>query len=195
MHIADNFGWEMAGYWEALWRLSLTYLMFITTTLSLYYLPRLAELSSAKEIIAELQQGFKIIMPVIFLFALLMYTLRGILIKVLFSSEFEPVVGLFTWQVVGDFFKICNWLLSFVMLTKSMSKSYIFCEFFISFGFYFVALVFSRFWGIDGVIFAYAVVNFIALFLVAFLLVTQLKRQNVNKTALDSERSSVYQLI
>src|SRR5690606_16258774 len=31
-HLGETLGWEAAGYWEAMWRLSAAYLMMITTT-------------------------------------------------------------------------------------------------------------------------------------------------------------------
>lgn len=37
-YIGSNIGWDEAGYWQAIWRISDTYLMLITTTLSIYYL-------------------------------------------------------------------------------------------------------------------------------------------------------------
>ena len=46
-HLGETLGWEAAGYWEAMWRLSAAYLMLVTTTLSVYYLPRLSELKQA----------------------------------------------------------------------------------------------------------------------------------------------------
>ena len=42
-HLSNEFGLIYAGYWEAMVRLSGAYLMMVTTTLGVYYLPRLAE--------------------------------------------------------------------------------------------------------------------------------------------------------
>ena len=43
-HLATNLGLPAAGYWQASWKISEVYLMLVTTTLSVYYLPRLAEI-------------------------------------------------------------------------------------------------------------------------------------------------------
>lgn len=48
-HLGETFGQEYAGYWEAMWRLSAAYLMLVTTTLSVYYLPMLSELKSLRQ--------------------------------------------------------------------------------------------------------------------------------------------------
>ena len=42
-YLATNLGLTAAGYWQASWKISEIYLMLVTTTLSVYYLPRLAE--------------------------------------------------------------------------------------------------------------------------------------------------------
>ena len=43
-YIGESISWNDAGYWEGIWRISSTYLMIVTTTLSIYYLPRLSEI-------------------------------------------------------------------------------------------------------------------------------------------------------
>lgn len=60
-HLGQTLGWEAAGYWEAMWRLSGAYLMFASTTISVYYLPRLSELSTGVEIKREILSGYKVI--------------------------------------------------------------------------------------------------------------------------------------
>jgi PST family polysaccharide transporter len=52
--LAESLGWEQAGYWEAMWRISAAYLMLFTNTFAVYYLPKLSELKSASEIRAEI---------------------------------------------------------------------------------------------------------------------------------------------
>ena len=43
-YIGETISWNDAGYWEGVWRISTAYLAIITTTLSIYYLPRLSEI-------------------------------------------------------------------------------------------------------------------------------------------------------
>ncbi|RYG80550.1 MAG: O-antigen translocase, partial [Alphaproteobacteria bacterium] len=45
-HLAGEFGWHYAGYWDAMWKISTMYLSLVTTTLSLYYLPRISEIAN-----------------------------------------------------------------------------------------------------------------------------------------------------
>ena len=52
-----------AGWWEAMNRISNMYLMVITTSFSVYYLPRLSELTNNDELRHEIFKSYKLIIP------------------------------------------------------------------------------------------------------------------------------------
>lgn len=150
-----------AGWWEAMNRISNMYLMIITTSFSVYYLPRLSELTDKRELRNEIFRSYKVIIPCLLAGFTLVYLLRHMVIKILFTPEFLPMENLFIWQLLGDFFKITSWLLAFLMVAKAMTKWYIFTE--ISFTFLFVGLgfCFMHFNGVVGITQAY-LANYIA---------------------------------
>lgn len=155
-HLGETLGWDEAGYWEAMWRLSAAYLMLVTTTLSVYYLPRLSELNDARDIKLEVVQGYKLILPAAIVCGLIIFLLRDFIIGVLFTSEFEAMRDLFAWQMVGDALKIGSWILAYLMLSKAMVKVFIISE--IAFSVFFVAMSFylTSILGLEGVVVAYA---------------------------------------
>lgn len=156
-HLGTTLGWEAAGYWEAMWRLSGAYLMLVTTTLSLYYLPRLSELKNPSEIKKEILQGYKIILPVAASCGLVIYLLRDFIIGVLFASEFTAMRDLFAWQMVGDTLKIGSWLLAYLMLGKAMTKLFISTEIIFAASFYGLTVLLTHLYGLEGVTIAHAV--------------------------------------
>lgn len=127
-YLGETLGWDFAGYWEAMWRLSGAYLMLVTTTLGVYYLPRLSELKGLREIRQEILQGYRVILPVAVACAATMYVFRELIINLLFSAEFAPMAELFAWQMVGDTFKIGSWILAYLMLGKAMTKLFVISE-------------------------------------------------------------------
>lgn len=127
-HLGETLGWHAAGYWEAMWRLSAAYLMLVTTTLGVYYLPKLSELQNAADIKKEIIQGYKIILPVAAICGLIIYLLREFIIRVLFSVEFAQMEVLFAWQMVGDTLKIASWLLGYVLMAKAMFSLFVISE-------------------------------------------------------------------
>ncbi|PUE35193.1 O-antigen translocase [Limnohabitans sp. Hippo3] len=173
-HMGQTLGWEAAGHWEAMWRLSGAYLMLVSTTLSVYYLPRLSELKTGAEIKKEILSGYRVILPAAAVCASLVYHLRDFLIVTLFSPEFRPMEVLFFWQLVGDVLKIASWLFAFAMLGKAMTLLFMFTEVIFSILFYLLALIFTPLYGIEGVSIAYALNYFIYLPVIAFLIYKKL---------------------
>jgi len=156
-HLGQSFGWEAAGYWEALTRLSGAYLMLITTTLSVYYLPRFSELKSPAEIRAEIKNGYKVILPLTILGALIIYVFRDLVVKLLFTQDFLPMTDLFAWQMVGDTLKIGSWVLAYLMLGKAMFKLFMASEIVFAVMFVVLSWFFTDMFGLHGVTIAYAV--------------------------------------
>lgn len=127
-YLTDEYGLNYAGYWEAMIRLSGGYLMLVTTTLGVYYLPRLSELSAISDIKKEVYLGYKFIFPLALFGALSVYFLRDWIIEILFTESFLPMRDLFLWQMIGDSLKIGSWILAYLMLSKAMTKLFIITE-------------------------------------------------------------------
>jgi PST family polysaccharide transporter len=157
-HLGENLGWEAAGYWEAMWRLSGAYLMLVTTTLSVYYLPRLSELKSGADIRREIMAGYRLILPVSVVCALLVYLFRHFIIDTLFSAAFLPMETLFFWQLVGDVLKIASWLLGFVLTAKAMLGLYVLSEVAFAMLFYLLIFQMTAFMGLEATAIAHSVV-------------------------------------
>ncbi|MCR8913713.1 O-antigen translocase [Marinobacter panjinensis] len=169
-HLGETLGWDAAGYWEAMWRLSAAYLMLVTTTLSVYYLPKLSELKDASEISNEIIQGYRIILPVAAVSGLTIYLLRDLIIRILFTEDFEPMKQLFAWQMVGDTLKIGSWILAYLMLGKAMTKLFIVSEIVFSGLFYGLTVIFTTTLGLEGVALAHAI-NYLIYWAVMALLI------------------------
>lgn len=126
--LSSNINIEAAGYWESLNRLSGAYLTFFTTTLSVYLLPKLSSLKTARDIKNEILDFYKILIPVLILISITLFVLKEEVVTLLFSREFIPITKVIGWQLLGDFFKMLSWVLSYVMLSKAMVKLYIITE-------------------------------------------------------------------
>ena len=174
-HLGETLGWDAAGYWEAMWRLSAAYLMLVTTTLSVYYLPKLAELQKNSEIKREIIQGYKIILPAAAACGLAIYLLRDFIIRVLFTADFMPMESLFAWQMVGDTLKIGSWILSYLMLGKAMMKLFIVSEILFASIFYVLTVAFTKIIGLEGVVLAHAVNYLVYWIVMAIFIVRSLR--------------------
>jgi PST family polysaccharide transporter len=127
-YLTNEYGLTYAGYWEAMIRLSAAYLMLVTTTLGVYYLPKLSELSNIGEIKSEVYMGYKFIFPLAIIGGISVYFLRDWIIALLFTETFLPMRDLFLWQMIGDSLKIGSWILAYLMLSKAMTRLFIATE-------------------------------------------------------------------
>ena len=156
-YLSHEYGVTYAGYWEAMIRLSTAYLMLVTTTLGVYYLPRLSELQSLKEIKAEVYLGYKYIFPLAVLAGLIVYMLRDWIIALLFTKAFLPMRDLFLWQMIGDSLKIGSWILAYLMLSKAMTKLFITTEIIFAFSSILFTYICTKLFGFEGVTIAHLI--------------------------------------
>lgn len=160
---------DSAGYWEGMNRISGLYLLFVTTSFSVYYLPKLSEIKTQVLLKKEIIKTYKIITPIIVISLILIFLLKNLVINVLFTKEFYPMKDLFFWQLLGDFFKIMSWILAFVMVAKSMTKIYIFTEIIFSVLVVLLSYVFVNMNGVIGATQSYCVNYFIYFIVMLFL--------------------------
>jgi len=176
-------GVEAAGYWEAMNRISNLYLMFISTPLSVYYLPRLSEITNVGDMRHEIMYGVKIIVPVTIFLALVIYLLRSIIVRILFSGDFSPVLDLFAWQLTGDVFRAFAWVFSFFLISRAMTKKFLVAELSVTLSFVALAFVNIKIFGVKGVAIAYAANNLIYLVILLFIVTPILSDQKQKSMA------------
>lgn len=145
-----------AGLWEGINRISGMYLLVITTSLSVYYLPRLAELRTNKEIRKEILGVYKLVIPALLVATVMIYSLRKLIIQILFTKAFFGMQDLFAFQLIGDIFKMSGWILGYLMIAKAMTKTYVIMEF-VSIGFQIsFSILFVNIFGTMGATVGYA---------------------------------------
>jgi polysaccharide transporter, PST family len=155
-HLIDNFGIVNAGYWQAATKISDNYLLLIVSTLSVYYLPRISEIRKANELRVEIIKVYGLVMPIAIVGALIIYIFRELIINILFSSDFMAMEKLMPWQLVGDVIKIGAWVLSSAMAGRAMIRPFVITEVFFSATYVLLTLLLTNFFGLTGVVMAYA---------------------------------------
>jgi PST family polysaccharide transporter len=132
MIVRDYITWyrsiHEAGLWEGMNRLSIMYLFVVMTSMSVYYVPRLSEIKDKAEMRKEVLTVYKLMVPFLIFSIIVIYVLRDFIINLLFSSEFMGMNQLFTFQLLGDFLKMCGWLLGSILIAKAMTRIYIIME-------------------------------------------------------------------
>ena len=158
-HIMHDLGIDQAGYWETMTRISSYYLLFISTILTVYFLPKLSKASTNQETKSVFWEFYKFILPVFVLGLIVLYLARFFVVKLLFSKEFLPVTDLFFWQFLGDIFKVCSLILGYQFFAKKLTLAFIFTELFSLFILYTASIYYIQIFQIEGVVIAYAFQN------------------------------------
>lgn len=173
--IINQLGWDAAGQWQAVWKISEVYLGVITMALSTYYLPKLSALKKVDEIVNEINKTALVIIPIAITMALGVYLLRDFAITLLFTEAFRSARDLFSIQLFGDVIKISAWLYAYPMLSRGATKWYIISEVTFSILFVSMAFLFVTEFGLKGVMLAYTL-NYSIYFVFVFALVKRFSR-------------------
>lgn len=173
--LIDQVGWEAAGQWQAVWKISEVYLGVITMALGTYYLPRLSSLVGIDVIVSEIHKTARVVLPIVATLALGVYLLRDVAIWLLFTKEFNAARDLFAVQLCGDVIKIASWLYAYPMLSRGATKWFIGTEVVFSLSFVGLTLLFVSYAGIKGVTIAY-LINYLIYFSIIFLNVKKFAR-------------------
>lgn len=154
-HIVDVYGLRWAGQWQAVTKISDLYLMLVTSTLGVYYLPRLSEIRQAAELKKEILVGYAYILPFTALVSLAIYLLRDEMIRMLFTPDFADMGQLLGFQLLGDVVKMASWLLGYTLIGQAMVLPFIVTE--ILFGAISLMLVhaLTPIFQVQGVVIAY----------------------------------------
>lgn len=169
-------GWDAAGQWQAVWKISEVYLAVITMALTTYYLPQLARLKTHKEIKGEINGALRLILPIVICLSLAIYVLRDFIITVLFTSDFEKARDIFAIQLIGDVVKIISWLYAFPMIAKGAIKVFTLTEIFFSFTLVLLSWFFISRLGVQGANLGY-LINYCFYFLFVYLNLSKLVKR------------------
>ena len=155
--IASETNMDEAGFWESMNRISFFYLMFISTLLTVYFLPKLSVSKDSAETKSVFISYYKSIFPLFIAGCIIVYFLRSFIVKILFTSEFLPMENLFLWQLIGDVFKVASLILGTQFLAKRMTTAFIVTEITSFAVLYFSSIYLIGQFGSEGAVMAHAV--------------------------------------
>jgi PST family polysaccharide transporter len=157
------------GLVQGVWRLSDIYLGIITSTLSMYYLPRFAEVKETGELRREIMRALSIIVPLVAVLSGSIYLLRDFIIQLVFTEKFLPMADLFGWMMVGNVLKMTSWVFGYVLVARASPYLLIGAEFLYAICFVLLSLFLIPQHGAIGMVASYAGTYFIYMIAVVFL--------------------------
>ena len=167
--IVEKYAIQEAGIWDAVNRLSSFYMIFFSSGLSLYYMPKLASIHTESEFKTELKSYFKVFVPLFLVMLIVIYIGKGIILKLAFTPEFSKVESVLIWQLLGDFFRIMTLAFGFQILVKTMMKRYFLVEIVFNSMYFLLSFYLIEENATEGVLQAYFYTNVFCFLLVLFL--------------------------
>ena len=161
-YISDEFDTNFAGSWEAMWRISAIYLLFLISTFKFYLIPTFSKLNN-EDLKEEVFKIWKVVIPIIIIITAGVYLLRDIIITVLLSKEFFLINEIIFFHLLGDIIKINCWVLGNILISKADTKAFVFFQ--IEWSVIFVVLSYFLinaygFWGVSLAYFITYIIHF-----------------------------------
>ena len=153
-YIYDEFDSNHAGSWEAMWRISAIYLLFLTTTFKFYLVPTFTNLEN-NSLKKEVFKIWKTILPIIVIITLGVYIAKDLIIDILFTSEFNLINSLILFHLLGDIIKINCWVLGNILVAKAKTNHFILFQVEWSIVFVVLSIILANVYGFVGLSIAY----------------------------------------
>ncbi len=164
--IVQKYSLHEAGIWDAVNRLSSFYMLFFSSGLSLYYMPKLASIHTESEFKIELKSYFKFFVPLFLLMLVVVFLVKGIILKIAFTKEFSNIENVLIWQLMGDFVRVLTLAFGFQIVVKTMMKRYFVGELVFNIAYLLLSFFLMQKNAVEGVLQAYFYANVICLFLI-----------------------------
>ena len=117
------------GFYRAALTISVSYLGFLLIAMGQDYYPRLAATSDQPQALVQLvNQQHRLVMLLAVPMILGVLALAPVLVPLIYSPQFHPVVDLLEWQLLGDLFKFSSWTMAYVVLVRSSTRNFFFLE-------------------------------------------------------------------
>ncbi|WP_223466049.1 O-antigen translocase [Pseudomonas sp. GL-RE-26] len=127
--MAQRFGWEQVGLWQGVIKLSDVYMQFVGVVLMNYVLPRYASAANLNLVIKEFKVSLLWLLSALLLGFIVLYSLKNIIVKLVFSDEFLPMTDYFLPQMVGDIFRTIASAISLIFMARGAVRVSIIFEF------------------------------------------------------------------
>ncbi|MEM6297189.1 MAG: hypothetical protein AAF740_00705 [Bacteroidota bacterium] len=122
----EVFSEEVVGRWQALVKLSDSYVVMFSSTFIVIFFPRLSKVFSHKlKRKLFLREVTLLVLPLMLSLLTGVYLFREWLLTLLFSKEFLPAAIWMPYVVIGDFFRLSQYFLGQILLVAGKIKQFI----------------------------------------------------------------------
>ncbi|RKS14997.1 O-antigen translocase [Flavobacterium sp. 120] len=167
--IIETHSIQEAGIWDATNKFSSFYMLVFSSGLSLYYMPKLASLTTDAAFKTELKSYFKVFVPLCLLALVAVFLLKGVILNIAFTSAFLKVNDVLIWQLLGDFLRIMTLAFGYQIVVKANIKKYFILEIVFNVAYLLLSFCLVPLFSFEGALQAYFFANLIVFVLILFM--------------------------
>ena len=167
--IIETHSIQEAGIWDATNKFSSFYMLVFSSGLSLYYMPKLASLTTDEAFKMELKSYFKVFVPLFFTALVAVYLLKGIILDIAFTAAFSKVNEVLIWQLLGDFLRIMTLAFGYQIVVKARIKQYFILEIVFNVSYVLLSFYLVPLFSFEGALQAYFCANLILFILILWM--------------------------
>lgn len=179
-YVINNISSEEAGLWEAVGKINDYIVRVALGAISVYLLPRFAELSKMSLLKKELLNAYKVLLPLLVMSFGIIYVFREYVILILYTKEFLKAGDYLLLQMVGTLF----WMMKLVPMNLLLSKGFTSIYLKLEIGFCFLYLILSYLlipkYGIQGIQASFAAYNLLYFAITIWFVSKRLLKQTDN---------------
>jgi O-antigen/teichoic acid export membrane protein len=126
--VVRRFGLPGGGFFDVAWTISMNYVLLGMASFSTYYVPSLSRL---KESHARQELIHRVLRLSVMLMVPLVVTttvLKPAVVRILYSSAFIPALDIMRWMLIGDYFRVTDWVFAMTMIAYADVKTLIWTE-------------------------------------------------------------------
>ena len=154
--LVEHVGVQSASYWEGYSRISLFISSLAISSISLYYLPKLVEANTGQVLFKVVLWGVKFLTIVALPVLIIILLLASYVIPMLYSSSFLDAIFLLKWELLGTYFKLLSFSVSFIMIAKKLTTVFVMSELISGLLFLGLSMFFIDKYGVVGASIAFA---------------------------------------
>ena len=171
--IGENLGWNAAGIWQGIWKISDFLTTFFSAILGVIILPKVSAKLTKSEFWGMLRPIFIKTMALALVAVAILYFGRSLLVTVMLSSAYAGAADYIPLQLLGDFFRVGGWALGLVLIARRETKKFLTLEICSQLVLAFATYGFVKVYEFNGPMMAYALENFLTL-AASFIIVSRL---------------------
>lgn len=165
--ISSNGDLKQVGYYSAGIAITSKYVGLVFTAMAMDYYPRLSAIQHDNDKIrVNVNQQAEICILILTPILVLLILTMPLVVNVLYSKEFQIIIGFVRWLSLGIILKAVSWCMGFIVLAKGNSKLFFITELGGNAVNLALNIIFYNYWGLEGLGISFIVGYLIYLFMI-----------------------------